>query len=125
MSKVLEGLKYAKSHEWIKLDGNVATIGITDYAQKSLGAIVYVDAFEVGEEVEQFNECGAVESTKAASDIMSPVSGEIIEVNENVINNPELINQDAYSNWILKIKINDSSELDNLLDSKSYTAEQK
>ena len=120
MNKVLENLKYAKSHEWVRVEGNVGYIGITDYAQHSLGSIVYVETSEVGEEVTQYEQFGALESVKAASDILSPVSGEILEVNENVIDNPELINQDPYANWIIKIQINDESELDNLLDAASY-----
>lgn len=120
MSKVLENLKYAKSHEWVRLEGDVAYVGISDYAQHSLGSIVYVEAGEAGDEVTQFEEFGAVESVKAASDIMSPVSGEILEVNEDVIDQPELLNNDPYKNWIIKVKISDESELDNLLDAAGY-----
>lgn len=125
MSKILKELKYAKSHEWVKVEGDIATIGITDYAQHSLGSIVYVEGGEVGDTVEQFGEFGAVESVKAASDILSPVSGEIIEVNEDVIDNPELLNEDAYENWIIKVKVSDLEELDNLLDADSYEGECK
>lgn len=120
MSKVLQNLKYSKSHEWALVNGNVATIGISDYAQDSLGSIVYVETGEVGDQVSQFEEFGAVESVKAASDIISPVTGKIIEVNQDVIDNPELLNHDAYTNWIIKIKISDESEIDNLLDAKGY-----
>ena len=125
MSKILKELKYAKSHEWVKVEGDIATIGITDYAQHSLGSIVYVEGGEVGDSVEQFGEFGAVESVKAASDILSPVSGEIVEVNEEVIDNPELLNEDAYANWIIKVKVNDLDELDNLLDADAYEGECK
>lgn len=125
MSKILKELKYAKSHEWVKVEGDIATIGITDYAQHSLGSIVYVEGGEVGDTVEQFGEFGAVESVKAASDILSPVSGEIVEVNEDVIDNPELLNEDAYENWIIKVKVSDLDELDNLLDADSYEGECK
>ena len=122
---ILKELKYAKSHEWVKVEGDIATIGITDYAQHSLGSIVYVEGGEVGDTVEQFGEFGAVESVKAASDIMSPVSGEILEVNEEVIDNPELINEDPYANWIIKVKVNDLAELDELLSAEEYEGECK
>lgn len=125
MSKILKELKYAKSHEWVKVEGDIAIIGITDYAQHSLGSIVYVEGGEVGDTVEQFGEFGAVESVKAASDIMSPVSGEILEVNEEVIDNPELINEDPYANWIIKVKVNDLTELDELLSAEEYEGECK
>lgn len=125
MYKVLDDLKYAKTHEWVKLDGNIATVGITDFAQASLGSIVYIEGYEVGEVVSQGSECGAVESVKAASDIMAPVSGEIVEINEEVIDNPELVNNDPYTNWILKIKCDNLEELANLLDANSYKEEQK
>lgn len=125
MSKILKELKYAKSHEWVKVEGDIAAIGITDYAQHSLGSIVYVEGGEVGDTVEQFGEFGAVESVKAASDIMSPVSGEILEVNEEVIDNPELINEDPYANWIIKVKVNDLTELDELLSAEEYEGECK
>lgn len=120
MSRVLHDLKYSKSHEWVRLDGDIATIGISDYAQESLGSVVYVEAGEVGEKVVQFEEFGAVESVKAASDILSPVSGEITEVNQNVIDSPELLNEDAYENWIVKVKISDQKEFNNLLDAAAY-----
>ena len=125
MYKVLDELKYAKTHEWVELDGDEAIVGITDFAQASLGTVVYVEGYEVGEHVVQGAECGAVESVKAASDIMAPMSGEIIEVNEEVLNDPELLNKDPYANWILKIRIDDEKELDNLLDAESYKEEQK
>lgn len=120
MSKVLENLLYSKTHEWAKIEGNVAYVGVTDYAQASLGSVVYVEALEVGDEVNQFSECGAIESVKAASDIMSPLSGVVLEVNEEVIDNPELINEDPYANWIFKLEISDTSEFDNLLNKADY-----
>ena len=120
MSKVLENLKYLKSHEWIRMEGKVGVIGITDYAQDSLGAIVYVELGDVGTEIKQFSEFGAVESVKAASDIFAPVSGKIIEVNQEVVDSPELINEDAYQNWLIKVEIEDEKELDNLLDAAAY-----
>ena len=124
MAKILENLLYTKSHEWVKVDGNIATVGVTDYAQDSLGSVVYVEGF-LDEHVDKEAECGAIESVKAASDIMAPVSGTVIEVNNDVIDNPELINTDAFANWILKIEMDDTSELDTLLDAKAYEGECK
>ncbi|HOH17824.1 MAG TPA: glycine cleavage system protein GcvH [Bacilli bacterium] len=120
MSKVLDNLKYAPTHEWARVEGEFAYIGITDYAQDSLGAIVYVEGGDVGDSVSQFEEFGAVESVKAASDLLSPLSGTIVEINEEVIDEPELINQDPYTHWLIKIEMSDKSEIDNLLDAVSY-----
>lgn len=120
MSKILDDLRYAESHEWVKLEGDVATVGITDYAQHALGNIVYVDMPEVGDEVSQGEDFGAVESVKAASDLISPVSGEVIEVNEALEDEPELVNQDAFANWIMKVRVSDPSEVENLLDAAAY-----
>lgn len=120
MSKVLENLLYSPSHEWLKVEGNIAYVGVTDFAQESLGSVVYVESAEVDEEVKQFEEAGAIESVKAASDINSPASGKVIEVNEDVIDNPELINNDPYENWIYKIELSDVDELNNLLDKAKY-----
>jgi len=120
MSKVLENLKYAASHEWVKVEDGFAFIGITDYAQDSLGSIVYIEVGEVGDEVIQGEEFGAVESVKAASDLLCPVSGEIVEVNELVLENTEDVNNDPYGNWLIKVRISDESELDNLLDAAAY-----
>ncbi|MCK9471193.1 MAG: glycine cleavage system protein GcvH [Bacilli bacterium] len=120
MSKILENLKYAASHEWVRVEDGFAYIGITDYAQDSLGSIVYIEVGEVGDEVAQGEEFGAVESVKAASDLLSPVSGEIVEVNENVLDNTEDVNGDPYGSWLIKVKMSDESELDNLLDPKQY-----
>lgn len=120
MSKVLDDRKYADSHEWVKLEGDVATVGISDYAQHALGNIVYVDMPEVGDEVNQGEDFGAVESVKAASDLISPVSGEVVEVNEELVDKPELINDDAFGNWIIKVKVSDPSELDSLMDAEAY-----
>ena len=121
MAKVIEGLYYAESHEYVKVEGDFGYVGITDYAQEQLGNVVYVDAPEVDDEVSQGEEFGAVESVKAASDLMSPVSGTVVEVNEALADSPELVNEDAYANWIIKVKISDKSELDNLLDDAAYT----
>ena len=120
MSKVLDDRKYADSHEWVKLDGDVATIGISDYAQHALGNIVYVDMPETGDEVNQGDDFGAVESVKAASDLISPVSGEVVEVNEALVDNPVLIYEDAFNNWIIIVKVSDPSELDKLMDAEAY-----
>ncbi|MBD8347551.1 MULTISPECIES: glycine cleavage system protein GcvH [unclassified Dysgonomonas] len=120
MSKVVEGLYYTESHEWVKVEGEFAYIGITDFAQHQLGNIVYVDIPEVGDEIKQEEEFGAVESVKAASDLLSPVSGTIVEVNEKLSDEPELINKNAFDSWILKVKLSDASELKGLMDSKAY-----
>ena len=119
MSKVLNDLLYSQTHEWVKVEGSVATVGVSDYAQESLGSVVYVEGF-LDSDVAQGEECGAIESVKAASDIMAPVSGKVIEVNNEVLDNPELINNDPYANWILKIEIIDKAELNNLLDATKY-----
>lgn len=122
MSKILDDLRYADSHEWVKLEGDIATVGITDYAQHALGNIVYVDMPEVGDEVTKGEEFGAVESVKAASDLISPISGEVVEVNEALEDEPELVNADAFANWIMKVRVSDSAEIDDLLDAKGYAA---
>lgn len=122
MSKVIEGLYYAESHEYVKVDGDYAYIGITDYAQHALGNIVYVDMPEVDDEVEAGEDFGAVESVKAASDLISPVSGTVVEINEALEDNPELINKDAFANWIIKISLSDKGELENLMDAAAYSA---
>ena len=117
---IKENLRYAESHEWVSLDGEIATVGITDYAQHALGDIVYVDMPEVGDEVTVGEEFGAVESVKAASDLYSPVSGEVVEINEALEDEPGLINQDAFANWIMKVKVSDPSEVEALLDAEAY-----
>lgn len=122
MAKVIEGLYYSESHEYVKVEGEYGFVGITDYAQGQLGNVVYVDMPEVDDEVTAGEEFGAVESVKAASDLFSPISGIVVEVNEALEDTPELINQDAFENWIMKIKISDPSELDNLMDAKAYEA---
>lgn len=122
MSKILENLRYADSHEWVKLEDGIVTVGITDYAQHALGNIVYVDMPEAGDEVTAGEEFGAVESVKAASDLISPVSGEVLEINEELEDSPELLNEDAFTNWIMKVKVSDASEIEKLLDAKAYAA---
>jgi glycine cleavage system H protein len=106
----------------VRVEGNFGFIGITDYAQHALGNVVYVDMPEVDDEVEAGEEFGAVESVKAASDLNSPVSGVVVEVNEALDDQPELLNQDAFANWIIKVELSDKSELDNLMDAKAYEA---
>ncbi len=122
MSKVIEGLYYSESHEYVRVEGNYGFIGITDYAQNALGNVVYVDMPEVDDEVTAGEEFGAVESVKAASDLYSPVSGTVVEVNEALDDQPELINQDAFENWIIKVELSDKAELDSLMDAKAYAA---
>ena len=122
MSKVIEGFYYSESHEFVKVEGNIAIVGITDYAQQQLGNVVYVDMPEVDDEVSQGEDFGAVESVKAASDLISPVSGTVVEVNTALEEHPELINDDAFENWIMKVEMSDAGELANLLDAKGYEA---
>ena len=122
MAKVMEGLYYSESHEYVRVEGNFGFIGISDYAQHALGTVVYVDMPEVDDEVSAGEEFGAVESVKAASDLISPVTGVVVEVNEALEDQPELINSDAYENWIVKVEMSDKSELDNLMDAKAYAA---
>ena len=120
MSKIIDGLFYMESHEYVKVEGDFGYIGITDYAQHELGNVVYVDMPEVDDEVTAGEEFGAVESVKAASDLMSPVSGTVVEVNEALEDEPGLINKDAFENWIIKVELSDKSELDNLMDAAAY-----
>ena len=122
MAKVIEGLYYSESHEYVRVEGDFGFIGITDYAQNALGNVVYVDLPDVDDEFEAGEEFGAVESVKAASDLYSPVSGTVVEVNEALEDQPELINQDAFENWIIKVELSDKSELDGLMDAKAYAA---
>lgn len=120
MAKVIEGLFYSESHEYVKVEGDFAYVGITDYAQHALGNVVYVDMPEVDDEVEADENFGAVESVKAASDLISPVSGTVVEVNEALEDKPELLNEDAFENWIMKVQLSDKSELDALMDAAAY-----
>ena len=122
MSKVLEGLYYSESHEFVRVEGEFGFVGITDFAQHELGNVVYVDMPDVDDDVEAGEEFGAVESVKAASDLISPVSGKVVEVNEALDDEPELLNKDAFENWIIKVQLTDKAELDNLMDAKAYEA---
>lgn len=120
MSKIIEGLKYSETHEWVKVEGNVAIVGVSDFAQKEMGDITYVDMPDIDDEVSKDEEFGALESVKASSDLVSPVSGVVVEKNEALEDAPELINQDPYGNWIIKVEMSDASELDALLDAAGY-----
>lgn len=120
MSKIIEGLLYSESHEWVRAENGTAEIGITDYAQKSLGNIVYVDMPDEDDEVSQNEEFGAVESVKAASDLYSPVSGTVTEKNDALEDEPGLLNKDPYGNWIIRVSLSDLSELDSLMDADAY-----
>ncbi len=120
MSKIIDGLFYAESHEYVKIEGEYGYVGITDYAQHELGNVVYVDMPEVDDEVSAGEDFGAVESVKAASDLISPVSGVVVEINDALNDSPELVNADPYENWIIKVKLSDASETENLMDAAAY-----
>ena len=117
----LSKLKYSKTHEWVKVDGEIATIGITDFAQKELGDVVYIELPKVGTELVAGKEFGVIESVKAASDLNSPVSGTVIEINATLNDKPALLNTDPYGEaWLLKIRCSNLAELDTLMDEKKY-----
>lgn len=120
MSKIIPGLLYSESHEWVKVDGGVAIIGVTDYAQSELGDITYVDMPQKGDEVTKECELGALESVKTAADLISPVSGTVVATNNQVEDDPSLINSDPYTNWIVKVEMSDVKELDFLLSAAAY-----
>ena len=120
MSKIIDGLLYSESHEWVKVDGNVAIIGVSDFAQAEMGDITYVDMPDEDDEVVKGEDFGALESVKASSELYSPVSGKVIACNEALEDAPELINEDAYSAWIIKVEMSDSSELETLLSPAAY-----
>ena len=122
MSKIAEGLKYSESHEWVKVEGNIAVIGVSDYAQKEMGDSTYVDMPDVDDTVNAGEEFGALESVKASSDLISPVSGTVVEVNEELEDAPEKVNEDAFGSWIIKVEMSDASELDALMDAAAYKA---
>ena len=118
---VPEELKYTKDHEWVRIDGDIATIGVTDFAQNELGDIVYIDVDTLDETLALEEVFGSVEAVKTVSDLFMPLSGEVIEFNEALEDSPETVNSDPYGDgWMIKIKMNDSSQLDNLLDAKAY-----
>ena len=120
MSKIINGLKYSETHEWVKIEGDIAIIGVTDYAQKEMGDITYVDMPDVEEVVEKEEEFGALESVKASSDLFSPVSGTVVERNDALEDAPELVNEDPYGNWIIKVQMRNPAELDELMDAEGY-----
>jgi len=123
MSQVLENLKYLETHEWCLLEGDIATVGITDHAQELLGDVVYVELPETGDNVDTGEDCAVVESVKAASDVYSPVIGEIVEINPALVETPELINQSPYGDgWLFKVRLSDPEALDGLLDAAAYRA---
>jgi len=114
-------LKFTRSHEWVKIEGDYALIGIADYAQRQLGDVVFVELPQVGDELKQLSQFGIIESTKAAGELYAPLSGEVIEINDSLLNNPQWVNESPLEKgWMLKIKIADSAELDNLLDEDAH-----
>ena len=119
---VVAGLKYSKDHEWVRVEGNKAYVGITDYAQHALGSLVYVELPEVDDTFSAEDNMGVVESVKAASDIIIPLSGTIVEINEAVVDDPGLINSDAFGSWMVAIEMSNPSEIDELLDAAAYEA---
>jgi glycine cleavage system H protein len=122
VTKVPADLKYTREHEWVRVEGDLATVGITDYAQKELGDIVFVEVPEVGTKLAQFGPMGVVESVKAASDIFSPVSGSVEDANKALANTPDIINKDPYGDgWLAKIRLAKASEIETLLDAAAYT----
>ena len=121
MSKVVEGLLYSESHEWVKVDGNVAIIGVTDFAQSEMGDITYVDMPDVDDEFNAGDDFGALESVKTSSEVITPVSGKVIARNDALEDSPELINEDAYAAWIVKIEMSDKSELEAMMNAAKYS----
>ena len=121
--KVIPSLRYTEKHDWIRVEGEFAYMGITDFAQDQLGDILFVEMPEVGDEITSGKEYGIIESSKVASDLISPISGEVVEINERLDDEPEYINEDAYDAWIVKVKLSDIDELDSLISAESYEAE--
>ncbi len=118
-----EDLKYTKEHEWVRIKGNIATVGITDWAQDQLGDIVFVELPEEGENVEKSDTFGVVESTKSVNDVYVPLSGKVVEVNDPLLDSPEIINEDCYNEgWMVRIELSDKSELDDLMSAEEYEA---
>jgi glycine cleavage system H protein len=114
-------LRYSEEHEWVRVDGDTATMGISDYAQDQLGDVVYLDLPAVGASVKQFEKLGEIESVKAVSDLYSPASGEVIDVNQEAVDSPELVNNDAYGRgWLVKVRLSDTTEIDKLMDAQAY-----
>lgn len=123
MAKVVEGLFYSKSHEWVKIEGNKAFVGISDYAQESLGAVVFVDLPSVGDSFSKDEVFGAVESVKAASDLLMPIKGKVTSINEALLDQPELLNEDPYLNFILEVELEGTPDLSSLMDANTYLKE--
>ena len=120
--KIPEDLKYTKDHEWVRIEGNVATVGVTDFAQSELGDIVFVEIETLDEELEKEEVFGSVEAVKTVSDLFMPIGGTVIEINENIESSPELVNSDPYGEgWMIKIEINEASDIENLLTAEAYT----
>lgn len=116
-----DDLKYSKEHEWVRMEGNIAQIGVTVFAQDSLGDVVFIDLPDVGTEVRQFEKFGEIESVKAVSDLFSPIAGTIVDANSAAIDNPETVNTNPYgSGWLIKVEISDPSQLDELMDAETY-----
>ncbi len=122
MSKIIEGLLYSESHEWVKVEGGIAVIGVSDFAQSEMGDITYVDLPSEGDSFEAGEEFGALESVKASSELYCPVSGEVVEVNTELEASPEKVNEDAYGAWIIKVRLSDPAELESLMDAAAYAA---
>ena len=120
MSKIIEGLLYSESHEWVKVEGDTALIGVTDYAQKEMGDITYVDLPSEGDEFGAGEEFGALESVKASSELYCPVAGTVTEVNAELEGSPEKVNEDAFGAWIIKVRMSNPGDLDDLLDAAAY-----
>ena len=120
MSKIAEGLLYSESHEWVKVDGNVAIVGVSDFAQAEMGDITYVDMPDLDDELSAGDDFGALESVKTSSELIAPVSGKVIARNDELEDKPELINEDAYAAWIIKVEMSDTSGLDTLLNAAAY-----
>lgn len=120
MSKIIEGLLYSESHEWVKVDGNIAIIGVSDFAQAEMGDIVYIDLPSEGDEFNAGDDFGALESVKASSELYSPVGGTVVAVNNELEDSPEKVNEDPYTAWIIKVEMDDKKELDSLLNATAY-----
>ena len=121
--KIPEDLRYTKDHEWVKIEGNVATVGVTDFAQSELGDIVFVEIETLDEELKKEEVFGSVEAVKTVSDLFMPIGGTVIEINENIESSPELVNSDPYGDgWMIKIEINEASDIENLLSAEAYSS---
>lgn len=123
MARTVEGLLFSESHEWVKVDGDIAVIGVSDFAQQEMGDITYVDLPSEGDSFAKGEDFGALESVKASSELFCPVGGEVVEVNSSLEDNPELVNEDPYTAWIIKVRMSDPSELESLMDAAAYEAQ--